>query len=216
MKFVSTSAHYRMSISGGGQRAITHGSGITEFIPNSEDPPVIAQFEVKTLSSAEITAAQEQLLGGPLGRHVFGSVPGRDEGNINILDAMDEGYASTAHDGFEPWQNLSTFDTANPQQCKPQHREEVEAYLLNHYELGRAYVRVDNYNLSLPWPTYPVKGAVDTDSIVKFAKVGGLLETALVYEENTAARPELIEALREALVVAQAEAEEQAGLSARV
>jgi hypothetical protein len=214
MKFVSTSGGYVININPGTQRAITHPSGVTEFMPNGD--LFSAHFKLQTLSMAEITAAQEQFLGGPLGRFAFGSVPAREEGTINILDAMDEGYTSTAHDGYEPWQNLSTFDTKDPRQCPPELREEVEAYLLASNEYGRAYVRVDNYNLTPPWPTYPVTGVVDIDSIVKFAKVGGLLDAAIVYEENSGNREDLLEALNAARGVARAEAEEQAGLTARV
>lgn len=214
MKLVSPHSNYNINVRPGTQRAVTHPSGVTEFMPNGD--LFSCQFVMRTLTTKEITAAQEQLLGGPLGRFAFGSIPGRDEGNINILDAMDLGYASTAHEGYEPWQNLSTFDTADPTMCPAQDRDEVEAYLLASNEYGRAYVRVDNYNLTPPWPTYPVTGAVDIDSIVKFASVGGLLEAALTFEETASNRDELIEALRAALVVAKAEADEQAGLTARV
>lgn len=215
MKFVSVHPGYRITVSSGTQRAVVHPSGVTEFMPN--DDTFTAEFKLKTLSVAEIAAATEQLLSGPQGRFAFGSTPGRDEGNINILDAMDEGYTSTAHDGYDPYQNLSTFDTKDEAQCPAKWREPTEAYLLGHYEKERAYVRVDDYNITPPWPTYPQSGKVNSADLLRFAKAGGFLEVALEFElSQDDQRDGLISDLRAAVEEKRAAEEQEAALSAKV
>lgn len=214
MKFVSVHPGYKITVASGTQRAITHPSGATEFISN--DDSFTAEFRVQTLSIREITAATEQLLGGPQGRFVFGSHPSRDEGNIHPDSAIEMGYAGTAHDGFDPYQQLSTFDTADEKQCPERWRELTEEFLANHYERERAYVRVDDYNLTPPWPTYPQAGKVDVEALVRFASAGGLLEAALEYELGQAKRAPLVTALEKALATLTAKQEEEAALTARV
>lgn len=214
MKFVSVHPGYKNTVQSGTQRAVTHPSGVTEFYPN--DDSFTAEFKVKTLSIREITAATEQLLGGPQGRFVFGSHPSRDEGNISPEAAIEMGYTGTAHDGFDPYQQLSTFDTADPMQCPERWREQTEEYLCNHYERERAYVRVDDYNLTPPWPTYPVAGKVDVEALVRFASAGGLLEAALEFELGQSQRAPLVAALEKAVGVLVAKQTEEAALTAKV
>lgn len=214
MKFVSKHANHSISIDGGTSKAVVHPSGVTEFISNGD--VYEANFKPSILTLAEIDAAKEQFIDGPLGRFAFGSMPGVEEGNINIQDAMEEGYTTTAHESYDPYLHMALFDTANPAQCPPHRREEVEAFLLGHYELGRSYVRVDNYNLTPPWPTYPIEGDVDVEKFMRFVKAGGLAAVALQYEEAAANREELVEALRAQVTVELEQAQEDAGLSARV
>jgi hypothetical protein len=143
-------------------------------------------------------------------------MPGVEEGNINVQDALEEGYTTTAHEAYDPYLNMALFDSNNPAQCPPERKEAVEAFLLGHYELGRSFVRVDNYNLTPPWPTYPVEGDVDVEKFMRFVKAGGFAAAALQYEEEASNRPEIVEALRAQVTAELVQAEEDAGLSAKV
>lgn len=213
MKFVSRHPNYNLTILDQTQKAEVSPGGATRYVPN--DPGFTASFDVRTLSIAEITAAKDQILING-GRYAFGSIPGSDEGNINIQDAADLGYSSTAHTGYDVYQNLSLFDTSDPSQCPPDLRELVEDFMLNHYELGFAFVRVDDYNLTPPWPTYPTKGDVNVEAVVAFAVQGGLVSAALSFEEATGQRPDMLVALQLAADAEQVKRDEEAGLTARV
>jgi hypothetical protein len=202
-----------MTVVSDSQRAEVDSQGVTRYVQS--DPGFLAQWEVKTLSDADITAAKEQILMRG-GRYAFGSIPGSDEGNINIQDAVDLGYSSTAHDSFDVYQRLSLFDTEDPAQCPPQYREMTEEFLCGHYELGLDYVRVDNYNLTPPWPTYPIEGDVDVKKLVEFAVTGGLVGPALAFEMASAKRQDLIEALTVIANADLARKQEDAALSATV
>lgn len=214
MKFVSVHPGYKITVQSGTQRAVTHPSGVTEFYPN--DDAFTAEFKVQALSVREITAATEQLLGGPRGRYVFGSHPSRDEGNISPEAAIEMGYTGTAHDGYDPYQQLSSFDTRDEAQCPERWREQTEEFLVNHYERERAYVRVDDYNLTPPWPTFPVAGKVEVAPLVRFAGQAGLLEAALEFELGQSNRAPLVAALETAIAELHAKQEEEAALTARV
>lgn len=213
MKFVSRHPSYVLTILDATQKAETTPSGVTRYVPG--EPGYEAKWMQRTLSVAEIEAAKGQILTNG-GRYAFGSSPGRDEGNINIQDAADLGYSSTAHTGYDVYQNLSTFDTNDPMQCPPDLKDMVEEFLMEHYELGYAYVRVDDYNLTPPWPTYPAKGDVNVDAVVAFAKQGGLVSAALSYEEAVSQRPDLLAGLQAAADEEQLRRDEEAGLTARV
>jgi hypothetical protein len=100
--------------------------------------------------------------------------------------------------------------------CPPDLKEKVEDWLLNHYELGRDYVRVDNYNIAPPWPTYPIAGEYKVADVLTFAKVGGLVNAALVYEKAAGGRQDLIVALEQAADEQTKRELEQADLTATV
>lgn len=213
MKFVSKFSPYTLGVIQGTQRAEVMSNGVTRYVENT--PAFKARFTLKTLNHVEIEAARAQILnnGGP---YAFGSIPGRDEGNINIDDAREEGYSSTAHAGYDAYQCLTTFDTEDPAQCPEVFREDVEQFMLSHYELGQAFVRVDDYNLSPPWPTYPTGSEVNVEGVVKFAVMGGFLHAALIYERSTLGRSDLIAGYEEAQAAEQLAKAEEAGLTATV
>lgn len=212
MKFVAKST-YTLGIKDATRRPEVSQSGVTTYV--EVEPKLKATFIHRTLSHGEIEAAKAQILnnGGP---YAFGSVPGRDEGNINIQDAAQEGYASTAHTGYDVYQNLACFDTNDPQQCPPEARAEVEQFLLNHYDHGNVFVRVDDWNLTPPWPTYPVSGLVNVEAVVEHARQAGSLADAIAFESSSAGRPELLVALQKADYEASVEREADAALSAQV
>lgn len=212
MKFIAK-CDYTLGIKKAVMRPEVSQNGVTTYVP--VEPAVKAVFTSKTLSHAEIESARAQFLnnGGP---YAFGSIPGRDEGNINVQDAVQEGYTSTAHQGYDVYQNLKTFDTADAQQCPPESRSEVEQFMLAHYDLGNFFVRVDDFALAPPWPTYPVEGDVNVDALVAFAKAGGMVDATLVFEEAVGQREDVIAAFREASMELAAQREEEAGLTARV
>lgn len=212
MKFVAK-AQYTLGIKQAVMRPEVSQNGVTSY--RAVEPAVKAVFTQRTLSHSEIEAAKAQILnnGGP---YAFGSIPGRDEGNINVQDAAQEGYASTAHTGYDAYQSLTTFDTADPRQCSPENRAEVEEFMLGHYDCGNLYVRVDDYNLTPPWPTYPVQGEVNIEALINFAKAGGLIDVAYAFEQAVAQREDVLAALEEAAGELAAQREEEAGLTARV
>jgi hypothetical protein len=213
MKFVSRHPQGVVTIIDATEKAEVLQGGQTRYVPDQRE--FAAQFVVRTLSEAEIKAAQDQFYMG-LGPDAFGSVPGRDAGNINIQDAAEEGYASTAHEGFDIYQRLSTFDTEDPTQCPPQYREAAEEILSNHYANGFDWCRVDNYNLSPPWPTYPTGDNPNVEGVVQFAKLGGFVNAAIVYERATRNHPNLIALLEEAQEEERVAQAQEAGLTATV
>lgn len=214
MRFIAASEGNTMVIDGGTVSTITHRSGVTEFVNNGDYFDVT--FQHKTLSVRDIAAAKEQLMGGPMGRFAFGSHPGIEEGNINIDDARLMGYNTTTHDAYDPYMRLGIIDTEDPRQVPPERKEEVEQILLNHEQCGLAYVRVDDFKLAPPWPTYPSTGEVKVDAVVKFATAAGLLEAAHEYELVVGKREDLVAAYEAALKVERSKREEDAGLTARV
>lgn len=217
MRFIGVHPGYSMTFNGGTRRAITHPSGTTEFIDNGDFFSIDFKPGAGHLTTQEIETAKQLLYAGPQGRFVFGSHPSSEEGNINVLDARVEGYAQTAHQGYDPYQQLSYYDTKDPKMCPPEKRDEIEAFLLNHHEASRAYVRVDLAVLTPPWPSYPEEGATyDAKKVAAFAAAGGMLDIALSYEEATTERPDLIAAYAVAKEAAEKRAAEEAGLSARV
>lgn len=214
MKFASRHAGHALTFNSGTTRAIVTPSGATSFLDNGDFFNV--KFEEARFDAAEIEAAKEQLFSGAKDGNAFGSTPSRDEGLISVDEAVAAGYAHLNYDGYDVYQNLGSFDTNDPRQCPPPIREEVEQFLLGHAEFGVVFVRVDNYNLTPPWPTYPSGPEVNIEAIVRFAKAGGFLVPTITYEANSESRPALLEALKKALAEEQAQAEEDAGLSARV
>jgi hypothetical protein len=212
VKFVAK-ADYTLGIKDAVKRPEVHPNGTTIYI--DVEPKLKAIFVHRTLSHVEIEAAKAQILnnGGP---YAFGSVPGRDEGNINVQDAMLEGYTSTAHTGYDVYQNLTVFDTADPGMCPPAERTLVEQFMLSHYDLGNLYVRVDDYNLVPPWPTYPVEGDVNVEGVVAYARAGGFAQATLDFEINSANRGELVEALELAVAEEAKERADKEALSAKV
>lgn len=214
MKFASRHAGHAITFNSGTTRAIVSPGGATSFIENGDFFNV--KFEEARFSAAEIEAAKEQLFSGAKEGNAFGSTPSRDEGLISVDEAVAAGYAHLNYDGYDVYQNLGSFDTEDPRVCPPQIKDEVEQFLLGHQEYGVVFVRVDNYNLTPPWPTYPLGPEVNIANVVRFAQAGGFLVEALTYEVNVGQRLELIEAYKVALAKEQAEAEEDAGLSARV
>lgn len=213
MKFVSKHPQYVLTIIDATEKAVVLTGGQTRY--ERDNPGFSANFTVRTLSEAEIKAASDQFYMG-IGPDAFGSVPGRDAGNINIQDAAEEGYSSTAHEGFDVYQRLSTFDTSDPTQCPPQLRDEVEAFMVDHYEVGLAFCRVDDYNLTPPWPTYPTGDNPNVEGVVQFAKLGGFVNAAIVYERATRNHPNLVALLEEAQEEERVAAQQEAGLTAVV
>lgn len=221
MKFVSRYARHAITYNGGTRQVILSPSGVTEFIDRGDLLQV--QFDLRTLTPYEIDAAKEQLFNagqtpGVEGQHhqAFGSMPSRDEGLINVEEGLAAGYADLNYQPYDVYQNLGSYDTAEPTQCPPEHREGIESFLLNHNEFGTSFVRVDNYNLAPPWPRYPMGDTVNVADVVRFAKVGGLVEQALAYERATVARPELVALLEEAFAQELEEEREKQALTARV
>lgn len=220
MKFVSRYAAPNITVESGTQRAIVSPSGATSFRDNQD--AIEAKFTLKPLDVAEIEAAKAQLyvndVPGRNGNSAFGSMPLRDEGLISVEEGVAAGYSSLAYQAYDVYQNLSSFDTQDPTQCRPEHRETTETFLLGHYEFGRTYVRVDNWNLTPPWPTYPL-GDVDdktADAVAFFARKGGFLPAALIYERSELQRSNVLAALDAAQAEEMAERELQDGLSAKV
>lgn len=213
MKFVSRHTGHAITFNSGTTRAVVNTSGATSFIDNGDF--LNLKFEQRTLSLAEIEAAKDQLFTGNKDGQAFGSQPSRDEGLINIDEALAAGYADLNYEAYDVYQNLGVFDTEDPRTCPPHLKGEVEEFLLSNPEYGRAFVRVDNYNLTPPWPTYP-RGVCNVPDVVRFAQVGGMLVDALAYERAGEQRPELLAAYEAALELEQAKAQEDAGLSARV
>lgn len=221
MKFVSRYAAPNITVESGTQRAITTPSGATVFRDNQDT--IEAKFTLKPLDLAEIAAAKEQLyvndVPGRNGNSAFGSMPLRDEGLISVEEGVAAGYSSLAYQAYDVYQNLSSFDTEDPTQCRPENRETVEAFLLGHYEFGRTYVRVDNWNLTPPWPTYPMADELDEKSAVGvayFARKGGMLPESLAYERSEKRRANLLAALEAAEAEDKSERELHDGLSAKV
>lgn len=214
MRFIAASEGNTIIVDGGTMSTITHRSGVTEFVNNGDYFDVT--FQHKTLSVRDIAAAKEQLMGGPMGRFAFGSHPGIEEGNINIDDARLMGYNTTTHDAYDPYMRLGIIDTDDPKQVPPERKEEVENLLLSHEQLGLAYVRVDDFKIAPPWPTYPSTGEIKVDAVVKFAVAAGLVEAANEYELVYGKREELLAAYKVALAAERAKREEDAGLTARV
>lgn len=221
MKFVSRYARHAITYNGGSKQAIQNPSGTTEFIDRGDFLQV--QFDLRTLTPLEIDAAKEQLFNvgttpGVEGQHhqAFGSMPSRDEGLINVEEALAAGYADLNYEPYDVYQNLGSYDTAEPTQCPPEHREGIEAFLLGHNEFGTSFVRVDDYKLTPPWPRYPMGGAVDVESVVRFAVAGGFVENTLAYERATLAREELVTALEVALQEEIESEREKQALTARV
>lgn len=215
MKFASRHAGHALTFNSGTTSAIVTPSGATQFLDNGDFFNV--KFEEARFDAAEIEAAKEQLFGAaPEGKNAFGSTPSRDEGLISVDEAVAAGYAHLNYDGYDVYQNLGSFNTEDPRQCPPAIREEVEQFMLGHAEYGVVFVRVDNFNLTPPWPTYPQGDVVNVEAVVRFAKAGGFLVETITYETNVGRRPALVEALKLALAEEQAVAEEDAGLSARV
>lgn len=213
MKFVSRHANYKIQVVADTTRAEILQGGSTRYVPDNRG--FDAQFVVRTLSVREIEAAKNQFL-QKLGPDAFGSTPVPMAGNMNVADAVDLGYSSTAHTSYDVYQSLSSFDSADPAQCPPELREFTEQFLSEHYENGFAFCRVDNYNITPPWPTYPVEGPVNVEAVVRFAKAGGLVSEALIFESEGPQRADLMEALNKASHDEAAERDQEAGLTARV
>lgn len=214
MKFISKHGAHKITVNSGTSSPVVYKGGATEFRSNNDD--FTAVFEVKTLTAREIESAKEQIFSNAKHGQAFGSPPRAEGGLIDVAEAVEGGFGSMHYDGYDVYQSLSTFDTANPLQCPPEWREETEQFLLNCPEYGYAIVRVDNWNLQPPWPTYPEGPNPNIANVVKFAQAGGLLNEALAFEEAEYNRPELIQALKAALAAEVAASEEDAGLSAKV
>lgn len=214
MKFVSRHGNHKIGIIPQTQSPIVNPSGSTVFVPNQDGFEAV--FEIKTLTATEIDAAKTQIFANATDGQAFGSIPKTDSGLLDVQEGIAAGYNRLNYDGYDVYQNLSTFDTSDPLQCPQAQRELIEQYLLNCGEFGRSYVRVDNWNLQPPWPTYPMGDTVNVVHVVKFAQAGGMLNEALAYERAELQREDLIVGYEAALRAEQAVAEEDAGLTAKV
>lgn len=214
MKFVSKHAGHTISIEGGSQRPVLNREGVTTFI---ESAPVLqADFKLRVLSAAEIDAAKEQIFAYSKDGQAFGAVPSLESGLIGVEEGVAAGYGQLNYEGYDPYQGLSVYDTDDPTQCPPDRREEVEAFLLACPEFNVSYVRVDNWNLQPPWPTYSLDPDVKVDGMVKLAQASGFLVPAINYEKAGPRRANLIAAYEKALAAEQAEAVITEDLSATV
>lgn len=196
MKFVSRYAHFGFNVYGGSFRWTRDSSGNER--QTTDVPHFYAQFKTGGLDIDEQAAAIEQFTAiNP--EHPFGAHPKMTEDVINAQEAMMEGEAHNGHEAFLPYQRLGVFDTANPSQCPPALREDAEAALLGAGEFGVDLVRIDNYNLVPPWPSYPTAANANAEKLVAFAKQGGMeFAQVLRYELATLARPSLVKAFAEA------------------
>lgn len=215
MKFVSKHAGHSITVDGGATRPVLSREGVTTWI---ESAPVLqADFKVRTLTPTEIDAAKEQLLTvAPVGAMAFGAVPSLEAGLIGVEEGVAAGYGHLNYEGYDPYQGLGSYDTEDPTQCPPDRRAEVEDFLLNCPEFGQAFFRVDNWNLTPPWPTYSMDPDVKVSGMVNLAQAAGLLVPAINYEKAGPKRANLIAAYEEALVKEQAEQKINQGLSATV
>lgn len=217
MKFVSRHGGHSISVDGGASRPVLSREGVTTWI---ESAPILqADFKVRVLTPTEIDAAKEQMfLHAKDGNNVFGAVPSSEPGLLGVEEGVAAGYGHLNYEGYDPYQGLGSFDTEDPLQCPPDRRHEVEQFLLSCNEFNQSFVRVDNWNLTPPWPTYPT-GDINAEtiaSLVRFAKAGGLLVPAINYEKSGPSRPELVAAFEAALAEEQKEAIITDGLSATV
>jgi len=213
VKFVSRHANYKIQVVADTTKAEVLQGGSTRYVPDNRGFDAV--FTVRTLSINEIEAAKNQFLQA-IGPDAFGSTPVPMAGNMSVADAVDLGYSSTAHEAYDVYQSLSSFDTSDPAQCPPELREFTEQFLSEHYENGFAFCRVDNYALSAPWPTYPVEGPVNVEAVVAFAKAGGFIPAAIVFEQAVGQREDLLVALDQAARDEAVAKDEAAGLTARV
>lgn len=209
MKFISRYGKFAFNADPGTQRWVTDASGNSRQVNNNDG--LWLQFLPGGLSLEEQQAALEQFTRiNP--SHPFGASPKMHDDVISAQEALAEGEAHNAHEGYMPYQGLGRFDTEDKTQCPPAQREAAEAALLGASEFGVDLIRIDNYNLTPPWPTYPTAATAKVEGIISFAKQGGYdFREILRYEKGTLARKGVVEALEAEVEAADlAHAEEQA------
>lgn len=209
MRFVSLYAKFGFNVRGATQQWVQDSSGASRQI--SVDSGLYLQFKPGSLTPEEqITATEIFTRKNPL--HPWGAAPKMFDDVISAQEALAEGEAHNAHDGFLPWQRIGVFDTEDRTQCPPQFQQEAEQALLNSQEFGIDLFRIDNYNLVAPWPSYPTAATAKVEAIIGFAKQGGIdFKQILRYEKATTARTGLMAALQAELDEQdQAAVEEQA------
>lgn len=209
MRFISKYAKFGFNVRAEGQRWVKDSSGAERQLGLGDG--LYLQFKPGLLTYEEREAAVEIFTrNNP--EHPWGAAPKMHDDVISAQEALAEGEAHNAHDGFLPWQRIGLFDTDDPSMCPPAHKLEAEEALLNSMELGIDLFRVDNYNLVAPWPTYPEAATAKVESIIGFAVQGGYdFHQILRYEKATTNRKGLVEALEQKIAEQdQARAEEQA------
>lgn len=211
MKFISRYGKFGFNADPGTQRWVTDASGNSRQVNNNDG--LWLQFLPGGLSIDEQQAALEQFTRiNPA--HPFGASPKMHDDVISAQEALAEGEAHNAHEGYMPYQGLGRFDTEDPAQCPATKREAAEAALLGSSEFGVDLIRIDNYNLVAPWPTYPTQATAKVDGIISFAKQGGYdFREILRYEKATHARKGLIEAIEAEIEIQDAAHKEEEALA---
>lgn len=112
---------------------------------------------------------------------------------------------------------LSVYDTdeaAAAENWTPEFKQEVEEFLLARSDNHPDYRRVEIESVPPPWPTYMNYRGTVPQLIEKLIEDGYSLEHALLFEQRTGKRENVIEALVEALNLQQAEVEDAPVVSA--
>lgn len=211
MRFISKYAKFGFNVRGAVQEWVRDSSGASRQI--SVDSGLYLQFKPGGLTYEEQLACTDIFTKvNPL--HPWGAAPKMHDDVINAQEALAEGEAHNAHDGFLPWQRIGLFDTEDKTQCPPQCKEEAEQALLNSDEFGIDLFRIDNFNLVAPWPAYPTADTAKIEGIIGFAKQGGMdFKQILRYEKATTARPGLMAALQAELDAQELAAVEEQALA---
>lgn len=211
MRFVSKYARFGFNVRGGSMRWVRDSSGNERQISNGDD--IYLTFKPGLLRAEEHETAVELFTNvNPL--HPFGASPKMHDDVISAQEALAEGEAHNAHDGFMPFQRIGVFDTDDPQQCPGAWKEAAEEGLLKASEFGVDLFRIDNYGLKAPWPSYPTEANASAAGIINFAKQAGFdLEKVLRYEQATTQRKGLTAALETAIAEQQAERSEEQALA---
>lgn len=211
MKFISKYAKFGFNASPGTQKWVTDSSGNSRQVDNNDG--IYLQFAPGGLTLDEQQAALEQLT-RVNALHPFGATPKMNDDVISAQEALAEGEAHNAHDGFSPYQRLGRFDTEDPTQCPARIKDAAEAALLAANEFGHDLFRIDNYNLVPPWPTYPEAANAKLEGVLAYAKQGGLdFRQILRYEKATTARKAWITAFEKEIEEADQAAREEDALA---
>lgn len=197
MKFVSRYANFGFNVEPSSQRWVTDASGNSRQVDNNDG--IFLQFKPRGLSYDEQQAAVE-IFTKRNPQHPFGASPKMTEDVISAQEALAEGEAHNAHDGFLPFQRIGVFDTEDPSQCQAKWQERAEEALISSMEFGIDLFRIDDYNLIAPWPTYPTAENAKVEGILTFINQGGYHPAdVLRYEKATTKRKALMVALETAI-----------------
>jgi hypothetical protein len=208
MLFVSKYAAYRHVISPGTMRWVRDPSGAERQVDNGDF--FWAEFKLGgLLPHQQDLALQEFRKISPI--NPLGAEPMMVEGAISMLDAAEEGETSNVHEGFNPYQRLSRYDTEDGRMCPQRWKESAEETLLASTDFGRDFLRIDLAELTIPWASYDTMPPAD---IPMFALAGGFdIDYVIRYEAANQARLEVGKALRAAQKQQQADAAERAKLT---